>query len=127
MTIEGRTSLDTDDFKRRTKQLGVSVIQLVSEMPASLATNVIARQLIRSGTSIGANYRATCRARSRADFVAKMKIVEEEADETCYWLEDLAQSHPKIEKEKLAILYREAEEIVAMTVASIRKARRQSD
>ena len=79
--------MDEKTFKARTKKLAVAIIKQVDKLPRSLAADVVARQLIRSGTSIGANYRAACRAKSTPDMINKMKIVEEESDETEYWLE----------------------------------------
>ena len=73
--------MDEKTFKTRTKKLAVAIIQKVDGLPRSLAADVIAKQLVRSGTSIGANYRAACRAKSTADMINKMKIVEEETDE----------------------------------------------
>lgn len=74
-------------FKERTKRLAIAIIRLVEEMPKSVAATAIARQIVRSETSIGANYRAACRAKSTADMINKLKMVEEEGDETAYWLE----------------------------------------
>ena len=84
--------MDEKTFKIRTKKLAVAIIRQMDNLPRSLATDVIAKQLIRSGTSIGANYRAACRAKSTADMINKMKIVEEESDETGYWLEMLVEA-----------------------------------
>ncbi len=81
-----------EEIKRRTKQIGLEVIKLVDEMPYKHSTKAIASQIIRCSTSVGANYRAACRAKSNADFINKLKIVEEEADETIYWLEILEES-----------------------------------
>ncbi len=93
------------------------IIRLAGALPRSQASQVIGRQLLRSGTSVGANYRAACRARSRADFAAKLAIVEEEADETLYWLELLLQSG-LIRLERLDGLVKEADEIIAIVTAS---------
>ena len=81
-----------DELKRRTRRFALDVIRLVDSLPRSKTTEVIGRQLLRSATSVGANYRAACRARSSADFVSKMGIVEEEADESMYWMELLVDS-----------------------------------
>ena len=83
---------------------------------------MLLKQVLRAGTSVGANYRASCRAKSNADFISKMGIVEEEADEVMYWLELLVESGLK-EQGDIAVLWKEADELVAMTVASIRTAR----
>jgi four helix bundle protein len=79
-------------IKRRTKQIGLEIIKLIEELPAKPSSWVISKQIIRSSTSVGANYRASCRAKSTSDFINKLKIVEEEADETIYWLEILEES-----------------------------------
>lgn len=80
------------------------------------------RQLLRSGTSVGANYRAASRAKSKADFIAKMGIVEEECDESLYWMEMLVEAD-LVDSERLAELMKEGDEILSMVVASIRTAR----
>lgn len=79
-------------FKDRTKKLGLRVIRLIEALPRGRITDVIGRQLLRSATSIGANYRAACRGKSTADVVAKLALVEEEADESIYWLELLVEA-----------------------------------
>lgn len=84
--------MDEKTFKTRTKRLAVEMIKQVGSLPHALAADVIGKQLIRSGTSIGANYRAACRAKSTVDMINKMKIVEEESDETGYWLEILVEA-----------------------------------
>jgi four helix bundle protein len=109
-------------FKERTRQLALKVIELVSELPPGKAGDILGRQILRSGTSVGANYRAACRSKSTADMIHKLSIVEEEADETIYWLELLRES--KIAPStKLGWLLKETDELVAMTVASIRTLR----
>jgi four helix bundle protein len=110
--------MDREEFKRRTKQLALRVIRLVQSLPQDPVAQKIGGQLVRAGTSVGANYRAACRARSTADMIAKLKIVEEEADETLYWLELLVESG-LVAEAKLAALMKETDEILAMTVASI--------
>jgi len=79
--------MDADDLKQRTKQFALRVLRLVSALPPTIEGNAIRGQLVRAGTSVGANYRAACRGRSRAEFVAKLGVVEEEADESAFWLE----------------------------------------
>ena len=110
------------EFKERTKKLALKIIQLVEDLPGGRLTNTIGRQLLRSGTSIGANYRAACRGKSTADVIAKLSIVEEEADETHYWLELLAESGI-MPLRNLEALMTETNEILAMTVASIKTLR----
>ena len=109
-------------IKKRTKQIGLEVIKIVDELPNKPSAWAIAKQIIRSSTSIGANYRAACRAKSSADFINKLKIVEEEADETQYWLEVLEESK-LINADRIEVIKKEVNEIVSIVVASIRTAR----
>jgi four helix bundle protein len=114
---------DTDvQLKPRTKKFGLRAIRLTEALPKTPTGQVIGRQLLRSALSVGANYRAACRARSRADFISKMGIVEEEIDESLYWMEMLAEAGV-VKKERLAALMDEADQIAAMVVASIKTAR----
>jgi len=115
--------MDEQEFKERTQQLALRIIRLVQALPETPIGGIIGKQLLRSGTSIGANYRAACRARSNADVLAKLAIVEEEADETLYWLELLIKAEIMTEA-KLEPLMAETDEIVAMTVASMKTLRR---
>jgi four helix bundle protein len=112
-------------FKARTKQVALGVVRLVANLPRGVVPDVIGRQILRSGTSVGANYRAACRSKSALDMLAKLAIVEEEADETLYWLELLIESG-SIQQERVADLQREVGEILSMTVASIRTLRARS-
>ncbi len=114
--------MNEQQFKTRTKQLALRVIRLVESLPTTKTADVIGKQVLRSATSVGANYRAACRAKSTADLIAKLSIVEEEADETIYWLELLIASR-LITAEKLNNLMQETSEILAMTVASIKTLR----
>ena len=109
-------------FKARTRKIALDIIELAESLPRSRTADVIGRQLIRSGTSIGANYRAACRGKSKADVLSKLAIVEEEADETIYWLELLIESKI-VEFSRVNLLLRECNEIVAMIVASIKTLR----
>ena len=111
-----------NELKQRTKNFALRIIGLVDGLPVGRTSEVIGRQLLRSGTSVGANYRAACRAKSVADFIAKMGIVEEEADECVYWMELLGETQ-LAQPEKLQPLMTEADELVAITVASIRTAK----
>lgn len=110
------------EFKRRTKAAALRIVRLVSELPKTTIADVIGRQLLRAGTSVGANYRAACRARSKKDMLSKLGIVEEEADEAVYWLEMIGDSKV-IEASRLKDLVREYNEIVAMVVASLKTLR----
>ena len=115
--------MDKEQFQARTKGLALRIIKLAEALPKNATGWAIGKQLLRSGTSVGANYRAACRARSTADMIAKLKIVEEEADETLYWLELLIEAQIMPE-EGLKPLTTETEEILAMTVASIKTLRK---
>ncbi len=110
------------NLRTRTKQFALRVIKLVNALPQSRASDVIGRQLLKSATSVGANYRSAQRGRSKAEFCSKLGIVEEECDESSYWLELITESG-MVAKELLDDLMREANEITAMVVASIRTAR----
>ena len=107
------------EFKRRTKQLGLAVIRMTEKFPETRLAWVVKDQILRSALSVGANYRAVCRAKSDKDFINKMRIVEEEADETAYWLEIIEESY-LLKSDDLRELKREVNELVAMVVASIR-------
>jgi four helix bundle protein len=109
-------------MKRRTKNFALRIIGLVDDLPAGRPAEVIGRQLLRSGTSVGANYRAACRAKSVADFIAKMGTVEEEADECIYWMELLTDAKI-LPLARLQPLMAEADELVAITVSSIKTAK----
>ncbi|MEG4968783.1 four helix bundle protein [Microcoleus sp. B6-A1] len=111
--------MNEQEFKERTKQLALRVIKLVSTLPKNTVSEVIGKQLIRSGTSVGANYRAACRARSTADLIAKLRIVEEEADESLYWMELIVEAK-LVDATNLRSIMSETNEILAMTVASIK-------
>ncbi|MEM7347190.1 MAG: four helix bundle protein [Chloroflexota bacterium] len=111
------------EFQKRTKAMAIRVIKMSDSLPATKAGDVIGRQVIRSATSTGANYRAACRAKSTADFINKLKIVEEEADETLYWLELIIESG-LLPQSRLSELMQEVDEIIAMTVSSIKTQRK---
>jgi four helix bundle protein len=110
------------DLKRRTKAFALRILKLVDALPKTTAGRALASQIVRAGTSVAANYRAACRARSTADFIAKMGIVEEESDETLFWLELLEESE-MVPATKLAAIKQEASELIAITIASIKTAR----
>ena len=112
-----------NNLKERTKQFALRIIRLVESLPKGRTSDVIGRQLLRSGTSVAANYRAACRARSTADFISKMGIVEEEADESIFWMEILVDAKI-MEKKLLSDLMNEADELLAIFVASIKTARK---
>jgi four helix bundle protein len=114
--------MNEQEFKARTRQIALRVIRLVESLPNTKSAQIIGRQLLRSATSVGANYRAACRGKSPADVLHKLSIVEEEADESLYWLELLAESNI-VSGSKLSNLMNDINEIVAMTVSSIKTMR----
>ena len=111
-----------DELKERTKKFALAIIKMVEDLPDNRAGRTTGNQIIRSATSVGANYRAACRARSNADFISKITIVEEECDETLYWLEIINESG-LIKYEKLENLMKEANELTAIFTSSGRTAR----
>jgi four helix bundle protein len=113
-------------IKKRTKQIGLEIIKLVDELPRKPSAWAISKQIIRSSTSLGANYRASCRAKSTPDFINKLKMVEEEADETIYWLEILEESK-LVNPERLRDLKKETDEILSIIVASIKTLRQKEN
>jgi four helix bundle protein len=119
----GVKQMEETYLKERTKSFALNVIKLVESLPKGRTADVIGRQLLDAGTSVGANYRAACRARSPADFISKMGIVEEEADETIYWMELLVKAR-LLQENDISALLEEANQILAMTVSSIKTARR---
>jgi four helix bundle protein len=121
----GKSGFDREGFKRRTKQCALRVLRLTQALPKTTEAEVIGRQLLRAGTSVGANYRAACRAKSPADHINKLKIVEEEADETLYWLELLVEAEI-MPLALLSELMKEGDEIVAIVVSSLKTQRSQS-
>ena len=112
-----------EEIKKRTKNVALRIIKLVQTLDKNYTERILGKQMLRSGTSIGANYRAACRAKSTADFINKLKIVEEETDETLYWLELLIEGNI-VSKDKLNPLMKEINEILAIVVSSINTARR---
>ncbi|HSB04554.1 MAG TPA: four helix bundle protein [Thermodesulfobacteriota bacterium] len=113
------------DLKNRTKRFALEIIKLVQTLPRGRTAEVLTRQLLRAGTSAGANYRSACRARSIADFISKMGIVEEELDETIYWMELLVESGI-LKFTTVELLVKEADELLSITVASINTAKRRT-
>jgi four helix bundle protein len=116
--------MNQEEMKRRTKQFALRIIRLVESLPRGRTADVIGRQLLRAGTSVGANYRSACRARSTADFISKMGIVEEEVDESIYWMELLVEAEI-VKLDSIESLMDEANELLAITVSSIKTARRE--
>jgi len=110
--------MNEDDLKRRTKEFAVRIMRLADALPNTVSGRAIGGHLVRAGTSVGANYRAACRGRSKAEFEAKLGIVVEEADESAYWLELIIEGN-LLSKNRVASLVKEAEELAAIMVASI--------
>lgn len=114
-----------ENLKLRTMQFALRVMKLVESLPKGKTTDVIGKQLLRSGTSVGANYRSACRSRSQADFISRAAIAQEEADESLYWMELLVQGK-LLPEDRLSPLMQEANELVAILTASIKTARKSS-
>lgn len=108
--------MDKTELKRRTQKFAVDVIKLIEELPRKHSLDVLSKQLLRSSTSIGANYRSACRGKSTADFINKIIIVEEEADESIYWLE-LIEESGLVNSISIAALKKEANELTAIFTA----------
>jgi len=111
--------MTSEELKTRTKKFALDIISLYEQMPISVPNNKFFDQLIRSGSSVGANYRAACRAKSTADFINKLKIVEEEADESVFFLELLLAINEKKFHDDINSLIKEGDEILAIIVSSI--------
>ena len=114
--------MDAEELKQRTKKFGLDVIKLVESLPSTQTGKVIGNQLLRSALSVGANYRAACRGRSKADFISKVGITIEEADESQHWLDMLGDAG-LVPQEKLKPIIKEAGELVAILTASAKTAR----
>ncbi len=113
--------MNEEDLKKRTKKFALRILKLIDALPNSAAGRTVAGQLARSGTSVAANYRAAGRGKSKPDFIAKLGIVEEEADESQFWLELIIESE-MLKPELVESLKQEANEIVAIMVASRKSA-----
>ena len=109
--------MTADELKKRTKQFGLRVLKLVAALPNTLAGRAIGGQLVRSGTSVGANYRAACRGRSKPEFVAKLGIAEEEADESGYWMEMIIEGE-LLKRKLVQPLLNEADELTRIFAQS---------
>ena len=112
----------SEELRRRTKAFAVRIIKLFQALPHDTAAQVVGKQLLRCGTSVGANYRAACRARPKAEFVAKVGIVLEECDETVYWLELMVETKI-VSANRLGALLDEAQQLTAIFTASQKTAR----
>ena len=109
--------MDADDLKQRTKQFALRILKLVAALPNSIQGRAVGGQLVRSGTSVASNYRAACRGRSKAEFVAKLGIVEEEADESAFWLELIIEGS-LLEPKRVQPLLDEANELTRIVASS---------
>ena len=120
------TEMFDDTFRKRTFHFGIRCIRLAEPLQRGMSAQIISKQLIRVATSAGANYRSAVRSRSRADFLSRMGIVEEECDEALYWIDVLSELG-LIAADRVEPLRKEANEIIAITVASIKTARKNAD
>ena len=114
-----------EEMKSRTKGFANRIVKLCAALPAGWVAQTLGKQLLRCGTSVGANYRAVCRAKSNADFINKLRIVEEEFDESLFWIELLVENN-LVKAARLQELMKEANEILAIVVASAKTARASS-
>jgi len=114
-----------NNLKDRTKKFSIDVVALVAGLPKSVVAEVLGKQILRSATSVGANYRAACRAKSQADFINKIAIVIEEADETQFWIELMVETKI-IKRDIAALLWKEADELVSIMTASSKTAKKNS-
>jgi len=114
-----------EELKNRSKQFAIRIVKLFRSLPKTEEAQIIGKQMLRSGTSVAANYRAVCRARSKAEFIAKIGIVVEEADETVLWLELLVDTDI-LPASRMTSLLAEANELLAIFAASQRTARQRS-
>jgi four helix bundle protein len=117
-----RDDMTREEMKARTKAYANRIVRLCQALPNNWVARTLGSQLLRSGTSVGANYRAVCRAKSNADFINKLRVVEEECDESLFWMELLVDNN-LIKASRLSELMQEAGEILAMMVASAKTAR----
>lgn len=114
--------MNSDELKDRTKKFALNIIKLANDLPKNSLGRIIETQLVKAGTSVGANYRAACRAKSNADFIYKINVVEEEADETQFWLELITDAE-LLNKEKVNPLLKEAKELTAIFTSAGRTAK----
>jgi four helix bundle protein len=120
--VETQKTYQAEELKKRTKQLAIRIVRLYQGLPKKDEARVIGKQVLRSGTSVAANYRAVCRARSKAEFVAKIGVVVEEIDETVFWLELLVETGI-VAQSRMESLQKEATELLAIFAASQHTAR----
>jgi four helix bundle protein len=111
--------MDSNELKNRTKTYSITILDLVEMLPNTISGRAVSNQIVRSGTSVGANYRAVCRARSDREFIAKMSIVIEESDETLFWLEIILQKE-WVKKSQIDKIWNEGNELTAIFVSSMK-------
>jgi four helix bundle protein len=111
--------MDSNQLKNRTKKYSITILDLVEKLPNTISGRAVSNQIVRSGTSVGANYRAVCRARSDREFIAKMSIVIEESDETLFWLEIILEKE-WVNKSQIDIIWKEGNELTAIFVSSMK-------
>ncbi len=111
--------MDSNELKNRTKKYSIAILDLVEMLPNTISGRAVSNQIVRSGTSVGANYRAVCRARSDREFIAKMSIVIEESDETLFWLEIILQKE-WVNKSQVDDIWKEGNELTAIFVSSMK-------
>jgi four helix bundle protein len=109
--------MDADELKKRTKLFALRILKLAASLPPTIEGKAIKGQLVRAGTSVGANYRAACRGRSRAEFIAKIGVVEEEADESAFWLELIIEA-ALVKEHRVKSLLDEANELTRIMASS---------
>lgn len=112
--------MNKEELKKRTKVFAIRVFKFIESLSHIKSVDVISYQLFKSSSSVAANYRAVCRGKSSADFLNKLKIVDEEADESLFWLEFINELELKCDKKELSFLLKEANELVSIFFASIR-------
>lgn len=115
--------METEEMKKRTKDFAILCGHLILSLPQNIINNAYSRQLVRSSSSVGANYRSTRRAKSNADFINKFKIVEEELDESLYFLELIVEFN-KDNRDKIAIIYKEGEQLLKIVVSTLKTLRK---
>ena len=112
--------MNKEELKERTKRFAIRVFRFITSLEKGKPTDIISNQLLKASSSVAANYRAVCRGKSNADFLHKLKVVDEEADESLFWLEFIRDLELKCDKKELAELLKEANELVSIFSASIR-------
>ena len=115
--------MNKEDLKIRTKKFAIETIQFVNALPKSRSNDVVSYQLLKSATSVAANYRSALRGRSSAEFVSKLNIVLEESDESMFWFEVIKETNEKLNESKLKELFNESNELTAIFTSSLKTAR----